>query len=206
MSEKKQNTITFNSSELEQMQPLIPEGRFKEFLKRIEVALEIYQELDEPKLVQMELRELGHLTKKVDLKKKVDSALVDKIKQLNPTTIEFLERFSPLPPLPNVKNKEDLDLYTKDIRRRILKGSILSDKETYNLPTGAYKIGRPRKERIDVLVSFVAAAYVLTTGNTIRREWNVDDTLPMHKILMIIFNKIGLKKVSIDEAIRRLLG
>ena len=200
MSEKKQNTITFNSSELEQMQPLIPEGRFKEFLKRIEVALEIYQELYEPKLVQMELRELGHLTKKVD------SALVDKIEQLNPTTIEFLKRLSYLPPLPNVKNKEDLNLYTKDIRRRILKGSILSDNETYNLPVGAYKIGRPRKERIDVLVSFVAAAYVLTTGNTIRREWDVDDTLPMHKILMIIFNKIGLKKISVDEAIRRLLG
>ena len=55
MSEEKQNTITFNSSELEQMQPLIPEGRFKEFLKRIEVALEIYQELDEQKLNWLEI-------------------------------------------------------------------------------------------------------------------------------------------------------
>ncbi len=199
MSEKKQNTITFNSSELEQMQLLIPEERFKEFFKRIEVALEIYQELDEPKLVQMELRKVGRLTKKVNY------TLVNAIKNLSPTTKEFLARSSPLPPLPDIKNEEDLNQYARDIRRRVLKGSILSNKETYNLPTGAYKIGRPRKERIDVLVSFVAAAYVLTTGNTIRREWDVDNTLPMQKILMVIFNKLGLKKVSIDEAIRRLL-
>ena len=199
MSEKKQNTITFNSSELEQMQLLIPEERFKEFFKRIEVALEIYQELDEPKLVQMELRKVGRLTKKVNY------TLVNAIKNLSPTTKEFLARSSPLPPLPDIENEEDLNQYARDIRRRVLKGSILSNKETYNLPTGAYKIGRPRKERIDVLVSFVAAAYVLTTGNTIRREWDVDNTLPMQKILMVIFNKLGLKKVSIDEAIRRLL-
>ena len=184
---------------LAKIKPFIPDKKFDIFSEQIDNAIEIYQELDEPKLVQMELREIGRLTKKVNY------TLVNVITNSNPTTKQFLERFSPLPPLPDIENEEDLNQYAKDIRRRISKGLILSDKETYNLPTGAYKIGRPRKERNDVLVSFVAAAYVLATGNTIRRKWDIDETLPIHDILIVIFENLGIN-ASVDEAIRRLLG
>lgn len=199
MGEVNDSIFSFSLPEIDQIKRFIPKAKVNDFLKRAAVAIEIYQELDEPKLVQMELREIGRLTKKVNY------TLVNVITNSNPTTKQFLERFSPLPTLPDVENEEDLNQYAKDIRRRISKGLILKNEVVYSLPTGASKIGRPRSERIDILVSFIAAAYVLATGNTIRRKWDIDETLPMHDILIVIFENLGIN-ASVDEAIRRLLG
>jgi hypothetical protein len=47
----------------------------------------------------------------------------------------------------------------------------LSDRRGYRL-IGPSKEGRSSKDRLSVLVSFVAAAYVSATGESYRRHWD----------------------------------
>ena len=68
--------------------------------------------------------------------------------------------------------------------------------------TGPSIKGRPNKARIDVLVSFVAAAYVLATDKEFRRKWDADEELPFHEILEALFDTLCLDG-SVDESIRR---
>lgn len=182
---------------LANIKQFIPDKKFNIFSEQIEVAIELYHDIDDPKMVQKELQELARLSKKANY------TLVNVIKNSSPTTIRFLERFSPLPSYPNVDNFKELTLYANDIRRRITRGSSLADGAPYNFPSGAYRIGRPLSHRVNVLVSFVAAAYVAATGNVIRRKWDVDGKLPMHSILAATFHELKIS-ASVDEAIRRL--
>ena len=66
MGEVNDSIFSFSLPEIDQIKRFIPKAKINDFLKRAAVAIEIYQELDEPKLVQMELREIGRLTKKVN--------------------------------------------------------------------------------------------------------------------------------------------
>jgi len=182
---------------LAEIKQFIPDKKFGIFSEQIEVAIELYKDIDDPKRVQKELQELARLSKKVNY------TLVNVIKKVSPTTIRFLERFLPLPPHPNVDSFEELTLYANDIRRRITRGSSLKDDASYNFPSGAHRMGRPLSHRVNVLVSFVAAAYVAATGNDIRRKWDADGTLPIHIILAATFHELKIG-ASVDEAIRRL--
>tara|TARA_B110000238_G_C15902458_1_gene342639 strand:- start:55 stop:639 length:585 start_codon:yes stop_codon:yes gene_type:complete len=182
---------------LAEIKQFIPEDKFDIFSEQIEVAIELYEDIDDPKRVQKELQELARLSKKVNY------TLVNVIKKVSPTTIRFLERFLPLPSHPNIDSFEELTLYANDIRRRITRGSSLTDGAPYNFPSGAHRMGRPRSHRVNVLVSFVAAAYVAATGNVIRRKWDVDGKLPIHSILAATFHELKIS-ASVDEAIRRL--
>jgi hypothetical protein len=76
----------------------------------------------------------------------------------------------------------------------------LSDRRGYRL-IGSSKEGRPSKDRLSVLVSFLAAAYVSATGKNYRRQWD-SDNLPFHQILEFLFEVLGIN-ASTDEAIRR---
>jgi hypothetical protein len=66
-------------------------------------------------------------------------------------------------------------------------------------------MGPDPNARIDVLVSFVAAAYVSATDKGFRREWDADGDLPFHQVLETVFKTLSLD-ASVDEAIRRLLS
>ena len=182
---------------LAEIKQFIPEDKFDIFSKQIEVAIELYHDIDDPKKVQRELQELARLSKKANY------TLVNVIKKVSPTTIRFLERFLPLPSQPNIDSCEELTVYANDIRRRITRGSSLTPDASYSFPSGAYRIGRPLSHRVNVLVSFVAAAYVAATGNVIRRKWDIDGKLPMHSILAATFHELKIS-ASVDEAIRRL--
>ena len=182
---------------LAEIKQFIPEDKFDIFSEQIEVAIELYEDIDDPKRVQKELQELARLSKKVNY------TLVNAIKNSSPTTIRFLERFLSLPTYPNVDSFKELTLYANDIRRRITRGSSLTPDASYSFPSGAHRIGRPLSHRVNVLVSFVAAAYVAATGNGIRRKWDADGTLPIHIILAATFHELKIG-ASVDEAIRRL--
>ena len=67
---------------------------------------------------------------------------------------------------------------------------------------GPSKEGRPSKDRLSVLVSFVTTAYVSATGRSYRRLWENDGDLPLHEILKGLFKALRID-ANIDEAIRR---
>jgi len=183
---------------LEQCEHKIPQDAFNQFCNRVYSSAQIFLEIDEPKLIAKELREINKIAKKPDY------TLLNVIGNASRGTIALLEDLGPLPPMPSATDEAGIKAYAKDIRERIIiKVSKLSDRVKNHL-IGPSKNGRPAKTRLDILVSFVAAAYVAATGMEFRREWDSDNDLPFHQVLGAIFELLCLS-ASTDEAIGRLL-
>jgi hypothetical protein len=134
------------------------------------------------------------------------------IRKASRGTLALLEDMKPLPPMPSADDENKIEKYGRDIRERIVISGVMPSEREINSLIGPSIKGRPKKARIDVLVSFVAAAYVSATGEAFRREWTADDSLPFHKILGAIFIVLCLDdpaskdladRTSVDEAIRR---
>lgn len=206
--QKKPETSPSREELLQAMEPVkdfIPNGNFSEFFDRVNTAIEIYLETDELSLITKELREINRICRNPNY------TLLNVLKSISKTTRDLLEGANllgepnPLPPLPNMEDEAGIAALAEEIRHRIIISmKPLSDRKAYSLvgPSRAFKEGCPPKERLSVLVSLVATAYVSTSEKSYRREWNADDELPFHQILEVIFDILGIK-ASIDEAIRR---
>lgn len=197
---KPRTVVTFKELQraLEQCQNAVPQEKFDQFCNRVYSSTQIFLEIDEPKLIAKELREINKIAKKPDY------TLLNVIGNASRGTIALLEDLKPLPPMPSAKDEAGIKAYAKDIRERIIiKVSKLSDRVRSHL-TGPSIKGRPNKARIDILTSLVAAAYVSASGKEFRREWDSDEELPFHQILDAIFELLYLN-ASADEAIGRLL-
>jgi hypothetical protein len=197
---KPRTTMTFEELRhaLEQCKLNISQDVFDQFCKRVYSSAQIFLELDEPKLIAKQLREINRLARKPNY------TLLNVIGNASRGTIALLEDLKPLPPMPSANDEAGIKAYAKDIRERIIiKGRKLSDRVKNHL-IGPSKNGRPAKTRLDILVSFVAAAYVAATGMEFRREWDSDEKLPFHSILDAIFELMCLD-ASADQAIRRLI-
>ena len=197
---KPRTTMTFEELRhaLEQCKLNISQDVFDQFCKRVYSSAQIFLELDEPKLIAKQLREINRLARKPNY------TLLNVIGNASRGTIALLEDLKPLPPMPSANDEAGIKDYAKDIRERIIiKGRKLSDRVKNHL-IGPSKNGRPAKTRLDILVSFVAAAYVAATGMEFRREWDSDEKLPFHSILDAIFELMYLD-ASADQAIRRLI-
>ena len=200
---KPKTTITRGevSKALQPFRALIPSGNFDQFLDRVHSAIEIYLDLDEPSAVAKELRQINRICQKPNY------TLLNVLKNISPTTRELLEDREPLPPLPSKGDDAAIDALAQEIRQRIVAGGkLLSDRVGYGL-IGPSTKGRPSKDRLKVLVSFVAFAYVSATGKSYRRRWDSDSNadLPFHQILKVIFQTLRVD-ASVDEAIRRQQG
>ena len=187
---------------MELVRELIPEDTFDQFLDQAYSAMEIYLDLDEPSMVAKELREINRVCQKPNY------TLLNILKNVSTTTKSLLEGSNllqgakPLPTLPNKEDKAGINVLAQDIRQTIaVSGKRLSDRVGYRL-IGPSKEGRPSKDRLSVLVSFVAAAYVSAAGESYRRRWDTDGDLPFHRILEVLFNALGIN-ASVDEAIKR---
>jgi hypothetical protein len=194
-------TVTFEElrQALEQCEHNISQDAFDQFCKRVYSSTQIFLEIDEPKLIAKELREINQLARKPNY------TLLNVIGNASRGTIALLEDLKPLPPMPSADDEAGIKAYAKDIRERIIiKGRKLSDRVKNHL-IGPSINGRPLNARIDVLVSFVAAAYVSATDKGFRREWDADGDLPFHQVLETVFKTLSLD-ASVDEAIRRLLS
>ena len=197
---KPRTTVTFQELQhaLEQCEHKIPQDAFDQFCNRVYSSAQIFLEIDEPKLIAKELREINQIARKPDY------TLLNVIENASRGTIALLKDLKPLPPMPSANDEAGIKAYAKDIRERIIiKGRKLSDRVKNHL-IGPSKNGRPAKTRLDILVSFVAAAYVAATGMEFRREWDSDDDLPFHQVLFAMFKLLSLD-ASVDEAIGRLI-
>jgi hypothetical protein len=200
MKRKPRTAITQEevSKALQPVRSLIPSDNFDQFLDQVHSAIEIYLDLDEPSMVAKELREINRICQKPNY------TLLNVIGNASKQTIELLENMKPLPPLPSKDDDAGIDVLAKEIRQRIVvRGKLLSDRVGYGL-IGPSTEGRPSKDRLKILVSFVAFAYVSATGKSYRRRWDSDANadLPFHQILETIFDVLCLE-ASADEAIRR---
>ena len=196
---KPRTTVTVEELQhaLEQCEHKIPQDAFDQFCKRVHSSTQIFLEIDEPKIIAKELREINRLARKPKY------TLLNMIGNAGRGTIALLEDLKPLPPMPSANDEAGIKAYAKDIRERIIiKGRKLSDRVKNHL-IGPSKNGRPAKTRLDILVSFVAAAYVAATGMGFRRKWDSEE-LPFHSILDAVFELLFLD-ASVDEAIGRLI-
>jgi len=195
---KPRTTITRRevSQALQPLRGLILNGNFNQFLDRVYSAIEIYLDLDEPSVVSIELKEIDRICRQPNY------TLLNVLKNISPTTRELLDGKTPLPPSPSKDDDAAIDALANDIRQRIVvRMKPLSDRIGYRL-IGHSKVGRPSKQRLSVLVSFVAAAYVGATEKGYRRRWDGDENLPFHQILEKLFCALEIN-ASVDEAIRR---
>ena len=197
---KPRTTVTVEELQhaLKQCQNAVPQEKFDQFCNRTYSSIQIFLEIDEPKLIAKELREINRLARNPKY------TLLNVIGNASRGTIALLEHLKPLPPMPSAKDEAGIKAYAKNIRERIIiEVSKLSDRVRSHL-TGPSIKGRPNKARIDILISLVAAAYVSASGKEFRREWDSDEELPFHQILDAIFELMYLN-ASADEAIGRLL-
>jgi len=203
--EPKPRTSLSREKLLQAMEPvrdLIPGDNYDQFLDQVYSAIEIYLDLDEPSIVAKELREINRICQKPNY------TLLNILENVSTTTkgllegSNLLEGAKPLPTLPDKEDKDGINALAQDIRQRIaVSGKRLSDRVGYRL-IGPSKEGRPSKDRLSVLVSFVAAAYISAAGESYRRRWDIDGDLPFHRILEVLFNALGIN-ASVDEAIKR---
>ena len=202
--EPKPRTSLSREELLQAMEPvrdLIPEDNYDQFLDQVYSATEIYLDLDEPSIVAKELREINRICQKPNY------TLLNILENVSTTTkgllegSNLLEGAKPLPTLPDKEDEVGINAFAQELRQRIIVHmKPLSDRRGYRL-IGSSKEGRPSKDRLSVLVSFLAAAYVSATGKNYRRKWDSDNP-PFHQILEALFKALGIY-TSTDEAIRR---
>ena len=181
---------------MEPVRDLIPEDNYDQFLDQVYSATEIYLDLDEPSIVAKELSEINRICRNPN------HTLLNILGDISKSTKELLDGKTPLPPLPNIEDKAGIAELAKEIRQRIIVGmKRKSDRMEYGFIAKS-KAGRPSKQRLSVLVSFVAAAYVGATEKGYRRRWDGDEDLPFHQILEKLFCALDIN-ASADEAIRR---
>ena len=181
---------------LDPVRDLIPEDNYNQFLDRVYSAIEIYLDLDEPSRVAKELREINRICQRPNY------TLLNVLGDMSRSTRELLDGQAPLPSLPNKEDEAAIAEFAKEIRQRIVvKMKPLTDRMGYRLIARSKAGGHP-KQRLSVLVSFTAAAYVNATGEGYRRQWDGDNDLPFHQILEKLFCALDIE-ASVDEAIRR---
>ena len=186
---------------MEPVRDLIPEDNYAQFLDQVYSAIEIFLDLDEPSMVAKELREINRICQKPNY------TLLNILENVSTTTkgllegSNLLEGAKPFPTLPDKEDEVGINAFAQELRQRIIVHmKPLSDRRGYRL-IGSSKEGRPSKDRLSVLVSFLAAAYVSATGKNYRRKWDSDNP-PFHQILEALFKALGIY-TSTDEAIRR---
>ena len=180
----------------------IPTNTFEQFIDQVYTAIEIYLDLDEPSIVAKELREINRICQKPNY------TILNVLENVSSTTRGLLEGSNllygskPLPPKPNPGDEAGINAFCQELRQRlIICMKPLSDRKGYHL-IGPLKAYRPAQDRLSVLVSFVATAYVSATGKIYRRQWDSDCDLPFHQILEELFRILCIE-ASVDEAIRR---
>ena len=180
----------------------IPNDTFEQFIDQVYTAIEIYMDSDEPSIVTKELREINRICQKPNY------TILNVLENVSSTTRKLLEGSNlldgskPLPAKPNLEDEAGINAFCQELRQRLIICMWpLSDRKGYHL-IGPSKAYRPPRDRLSVLVSFVATAYVSATGKIYRRQWDSDCDLPFHQILEELFRILCIE-ASVDEAIRR---
>ena len=175
---------------------IIPENKLEQFEEKLKNAIHIFLELEENTEIASEMRNLLKLCNKPDYR------LINFLSRASEKLIEVIEQVSPLPNLPEIENKDQINDFAFEIKKRIISGGIRYSDRVHHKLRGPTKMGRPKSARIDFLVSLVAIAFVDATDLSYRRSWDSENELPLQEFLSTLFQSLDLK-YSVETAVRR---
>ena len=117
----------------------------------------------------------------------------------------FHSRPLPLPP----DNPSALEAYYYDIRSRLLQGKRWKlegskRRKQTEIVGPPQRMGRPPDEKIEVLVSFLSAAYAHAVGTPATRSWSEENESAVERIVGDVFANLGIDAdYSAKKALRR---
>jgi hypothetical protein len=180
---------------------LVPGEKFDWFVARIKTAVEIYYELSDQAEFSDQLKQIESATTHPS------SELVRLISDASEPVRRLLEINGGEFEVPN-SDTESLADFATEIRSRVIVASYWrpeKDKRRRITKVAATRpFKRPRNERLEVLVSFVSAAYAGATGNLVRRAWSLEERQGIEILLDDVFDAIGISDTrSYLESLRR---
>ena len=180
---------------------IIPFEEHDRFVKGVKQAVQIYLSLVSPKDLRDELMAFEKATRSPSV------PISQLVSYLSPDALDILSHSRPLPLPPD--NPSALEAYYYDIRSRLLQGKRWklegSKRRKQTEIVGPPKqMGRPPDEKIDVLVSFMSAAYAHALGAPATRSWSREEESAVERIVGDVFANLGIDAdYSAKKALQR---
>ena len=180
---------------------IIPNEEHDRFVGRVQQAVTIYLSLVSPKDLRDELEGFEKATRSPS------APITQLVSGLSADAQDTLFHSRPLPLPPD--NPAALEAYYYDIRSRLLQGRRWklegSKRRKQTEIVGPPKrMGRPPDEKIDVLVSFMSAAYAHALGAPATRSWSREEESAVERIVGDVFANLGIDAdYSAKKALQR---
>ena len=172
------------------------------FVEGVKQAVQIYLSLVSPKDLRDELKASEKATRSPSV------PISQLVSGLSAEAQDMLFHSRPLPLPPD--NPSALEAYYYDIRSRLLQGKRWKlegskRRKQTEIVGPPQRMGRPPDEKIDVLVSFLSAAYAHAVGTPATRSWSDSkDESAVERIVGDVFANLGIDAdYSAKRAVRR---
>ena len=183
-------------------QDIIPFEEHDRFVEGVKQAVQIYLSLVSPRDLRDELMAFEKATRSPSV------PINQLVSGLSPDAQDILSHSGSLPLPPD--NPSALEAYYNDIRSRLLRGQRWKPegskrRKQTEIVGPPKRVGRPPDEKIDVLVSFLSAAYAHAVGTpTTRSWWDSEDESAVERIVGDVFANLGIDAdYSAKKAVQR---
>ena len=181
---------------------IIPSEEHGRFVEAVKQAVNMYLKLVSPKDLRDELEAFEKASRSPS------PPIVQLVSALSPDAQKVLTHLTPLPHPPN--SPSALKAYYLEIRSRLVLGQQwkhAGDKrrKLTKIVGPPKQMGRPPNTAIDVLVSFISAAYAHSVGEPARQPWSdEDEDTALEVILEDVFRNLLIDDVySAKKALQR---
>lgn len=183
-------------------QDIIPFEEHDRFVEGVKQAVQIYLSLVSPKDLRDELIAFEKATRS-------PSAPINQlVSGLSPGTQDILSHSGSLPLPPD--DPAALEAYYNDIRSRLLRSQRWKPegskrRKQTEIVGPPKRMGRPPHEKIDVLVSFLSAAYAHAVGTPATRSWwDSEYESAVERIVGDVFTNLGIEAdYNVKKAVQR---
>jgi len=187
----------------ENWRDIIPAKQFDWFVERVNEAIKIFYELWDPPNLAAELRQIEKASRHPP------AELLSLVGQATPMARNILEQHDKLPATPATDDQKVIAEFARDVRSRVVASGYWKPegpkRRRITKVVGSLPFRRPKLQRMDMLISFIAAAYVGATGKALTRSWSDDEyESPIEMILGDIIGNLQTNDTnSVKKAIRR---
>ena len=183
-------------------QDIIPFEEHDRFVEGVKQAVQIYLSLVSPKDLRDELEAFEKATRSPSV------PISQLVSGLSAEAQDMLFHSRPLPLPPD--NPSALEAYYYDIRSRLLQGKRWKlegskRRKQTEIVGPPQRMGRPPDEKIEVLVSFLSAAYAHAVGTPATRSWSDSkDESAVERIVGDVFANLDIDAdYNAKSAVRR---
>ena len=181
---------------------IIPSEKHDRFVGRVQQAVTIHESLVRPKDLRDELEGFEKATRSPS------APITQLVSGLSADAQDALFHSRPLPLPPD--NPAALEAYYYDIRSRLLQGKRWKlegskRRKQTEIVGPPQRMGRPPDEKIEVLVSFLSAAYAHAVGTPATRSWSDSkDESAVERIVGDVFANLDIDAdYNAKSAVRR---